>query len=101
MFNSEILGTPSDLPWAVTFARFDLIPRHPAQMYEALGYLLLFAVLVGVYRHLRALTPRGLLLGFFLVGVFTHRFLIEMVKMQQAAFTEVLPLTWASYSASP
>jgi phosphatidylglycerol---prolipoprotein diacylglyceryl transferase len=26
-FNSEIIGTPSDLPWAIVFARVDKIPK--------------------------------------------------------------------------
>jgi hypothetical protein len=33
-FNSEILGTPSNLPWAVVFARVDNIPRHPLEDYN-------------------------------------------------------------------
>ena len=39
-FNSEILGSATDMPWAVVFARVDLVPRHPAQLYEAFSYLL-------------------------------------------------------------
>ena len=37
-FNSEILGVPTDAPWAVWFMQVDPAPigRHPAQLYEAL-----------------------------------------------------------------
>ncbi|MBF0443491.1 MAG: prolipoprotein diacylglyceryl transferase, partial [Oligoflexales bacterium] len=42
-FNSEIIGKPSNLPWAIVFQRVDNIPRHPAMLYEALLYLLVFA----------------------------------------------------------
>jgi prolipoprotein diacylglyceryl transferase len=44
-FNSEILGVPTNLPWAVVFLRVDDIPRHPAMLYEALAYLLVFVLL--------------------------------------------------------
>jgi len=39
LFNSEILGKPSDAPWAIVFERVDLIARHPVQLYEAFAYL--------------------------------------------------------------
>jgi phosphatidylglycerol:prolipoprotein diacylglycerol transferase len=34
-FNSEIVGRPSGVPWAVVFVRLDPLPRHPAMLYEA------------------------------------------------------------------
>ena len=46
-FNSEILGIPTDLPWAIVFDRIDSVPRHPAQLYEAIAYGSIF---VGLYR---------------------------------------------------
>ena len=67
LFNSEILGSPTRLPWAFIFTREDLVPRHPVQLYEALGYAVVFALLFSIYHRLRAATPRGLLLGLFLV----------------------------------
>ncbi len=42
-FNSEIVGRPSTVPWAVVFARLDPYPRHPAMLYEATAYLVIFA----------------------------------------------------------
>ena len=47
LFNSEILGVPATVPWAVIFERIDSIPRHPAQVYEASSYVLIFFLLVG------------------------------------------------------
>ncbi len=35
-FNSEILGMPTDLPWAIVFANVDMLPRHPTMLYESL-----------------------------------------------------------------
>src|SRR5438132_6477951 len=48
-FNSEILGTPSNLSWAIVFARVDNIPRHPAMLYEAAAYFLAFCALYVAY----------------------------------------------------
>lgn len=101
LFNSEILGTPSDLPWAFVFARVDAVPRHPAQLYESIGYFLIFLGLLAVYQRLKDRTPRGLLLGLFLTSVFTYRFLVEFVKMQQAAFAEALPLSMGQLLSLP
>jgi prolipoprotein diacylglyceryl transferase len=101
LFNSEILGTPTDLPWAFVFGRIDAVPRHPAQLYEALGYGLIFVALLAVYRRYRGRTPRGLLLGLFLVGVFSYRFLVEFVKMPQAVFGETLPLSMGQLLSIP
>lgn len=86
-FNSEILGKPADpsLPWAVIFAQEDSIPRHPAQLYEALGYILLFVVLWLMYQKNQR-SKRGLLFGIFLVALFTIRFIIEFFKENQEAF---------------
>ncbi|MDR6568902.1 UNVERIFIED_ORG: prolipoprotein diacylglyceryl transferase [Chitinophaga ginsengisegetis] len=82
-FNSEIIGTPSTLPWAVVFTRVDDIPRHPAQLYEALAYLLIFGWLWFLYR----MRPEpGKLFGWLLTTVFSARFLIEFVKENQVAF---------------
>jgi prolipoprotein diacylglyceryltransferase len=41
--NSEMIGNPTTMPWAFIFKTIDNVPRHPAQLYEALSYLLIFA----------------------------------------------------------
>jgi len=93
LFNSEILGRPTHLPWGFVFARIDSVPRHPAQLYESLAYGLVFIGLLRVYGRWRAQTPRGLLLGLFLVSVFTARFLLEFLKERQASYEQPLPLS--------
>ena len=50
LFNSEILGLPTDKPWAIIFPRVDMIPRHPVQLYEAFAYLFLLFILVTIYK---------------------------------------------------
>ena len=86
-FNSEIIGEPSDAPWAIVFAGIDRIPRHPAQLYESVAYLIIFGLLAAVYRRLEPDIPRGRILGLFLVLVFSARMLIEVIKTQQAAYS--------------
>ncbi len=85
-FNSEIVGTPTSVPWAVVFDRVDPIPRHPVQLYEAFAYLLIFVLLVLVYLRQAKTNPGGLLLGLFFALVFSARFLLEFVKTPQASY---------------
>lgn len=93
-FNSEIIGHPTDLPWAVEFLRErDGLARHPSQLYESVAYLLIFVLLSLLYRRWGARTPRGSLAGLFLALVFGVRFFIEYTKRRQAAWGEDLSLT--------
>ncbi len=84
LFNSEILGTPSDLPWAFLFVRTDPIPRHPVQIYEALAYLIIFIVAYSYYKKHVGHEKKGAILGLVLVMVYTARFLLEFFKDKQA-----------------
>lgn len=92
-FNSEIVGTPTSATWGVIFVRIDALPRHPVQLYEALAYLLSFAILLWAYvRHAKGRRD-GLILGLFFVLVFSARFALEFVKTPQAAYEEGFALT--------
>lgn len=84
--NAEILGKPSDVPWAVIFQRIDSVARHPAQLYEAIAYAIIFVTLVLLYKLTKAKNHQGMLLGIFLMMTFTARFIIEFFKQQQAAY---------------
>ncbi|HWJ27855.1 MAG TPA: prolipoprotein diacylglyceryl transferase, partial [Flavisolibacter sp.] len=90
LFNSEILGKPSDVPWAFVFERVDLLPRHPSQLYEAIAYFFIFLVLWGWYQRKGTQLKTGFLFGLFLVLVFSARFLIEFSKEAQEAFERTL-----------
>lgn len=92
LFNSEILGRPSDLPWAVVFERIDQTARHPVQLYESLSYVAIFGLLWTLYRRWGGETPRGLLIGLFFTLVFGVRILLETFKIEQAHFELALPL---------
>ena len=101
LFNSEILGTPADVPWAIVFKRIDDVPRHPAQLYESLAYGLIFALLLWVYSGRRSRTPSGLLLGLFLIIVFSFRFFVEFLKIRQAAYGHELPISVGQWLSIP
>jgi prolipoprotein diacylglyceryltransferase len=99
--NSEILGKPTDVPWAIVFARVDLLPRHPAQLYEAFSYLVIFFFLTFVYKtYYKKLKP-GFLFGLFLVLIFSVRFAVEFVKVRQADYTLGIGLTTGQLLSIP
>jgi len=85
-FNSEIVGLPASVPWAVVFEKIDSMPRHPAQLYEAFAYLAVWVILVMVYTQKDAAAKNGLIFGLFLVLAFLSRILIEFIKTPQAAY---------------
>ena len=101
LFNSEIIGTPSAVPWAFVFARIDPDPRHPAQLYESIAYGIIFLFILYIYRKRLDFTPAGLILGLYFVSVFGSRFLIEFVKERQAAFGHELSLSMGQWLSLP
>ena len=101
LFNSEILGKPSEQPWAFVFVQRDAIPRHPVQLYESFSYLAIFFILFFIYRRLGEKAPQGLFLGLFLVLVFVARFIMEYFKVRQAAYAAGLPLSVGQWLSIP
>ena len=100
-FNSEILGLPSNAPWAIIFSRIDMIPRHPVQLYEAGAYLVLFYILVTLYKKISPTLFTKLAPGIFFTYMFTARFLLEYVKTRQADYTTSLPFTTGQMLSVP
>jgi len=100
-FNSEILGTPSSLPWAVVFARVDSMPRHPAMLYEAVAYFLVFSVLYTAYWKTTIIQFPGRVFGATLATCFLARFIIEFVKENQVPFESRLPLNMGQLLSIP
>lgn len=97
LFNSEIYGLPTDLPWGFEFVRDKLydsttgellptVPRHPTQLYESLSYILIFVFLFTFYRKRYLKVRDGFIFGIFMILLFSARFLIEFVKNDQVAF---------------
>ena len=100
-FNSEILGLPSDKPWAIIFERVDMVPRHPVQLYEALSYFVLFLLMLTVYKRVKPDFATKILPGIFLTFMFTVRFLLEYTKTRQADYTTSLPFTTGQLLSIP
>ncbi|WP_297440917.1 prolipoprotein diacylglyceryl transferase, partial [Sulfurimonas sp.] len=99
--NSEILGKPTEVSWAVVFQRVDDLPRHPAQLYESFSYLVIFFILAYIYKKNYKTLKKGFLFGLFLVLTFTVRFLVEFVKVRQAEYSLDIGLTTGQLLSIP
>ncbi|MEI6859123.1 MAG: prolipoprotein diacylglyceryl transferase [Shewanella sp.] len=99
--NSEILGLPSNVPWAIIFERVDILPRHPAQLYEAFSYLAIFFGLWAIYKYTQMKQKEGAIFGLFLVLVFSARFAIEFIKVKQAVYADEMTLSAGQWLSVP
>ena len=88
LMNSEIIGKPTDVPWAFIFERVDMIPRHPGQLYEAIAYFCFFFVLWYFWLKRPKLVGTGFFFGLDILLIFTFRFFIEYTKEVQEAFEQ-------------
>lgn len=93
-FNSEIIGAPTEMPWGVTFSKVDMLPRHPAQLYEAIGYFIIFAIAYYVYTRKRKDLGEGFVFGLSVFLIFTIRFFIEYIKEVQEPFELAMRENW-------
>ena len=81
LFNSEIYGIETDLPWGFIFVREgETVPKHPTGLYEALAYLIIALVSLWYYRRKKGQFKTGTIFGWWLVALFGARFLIEFLK---------------------
>lgn len=101
LMNSEIVGIPAQVPWAFVFIRIDQVPRHPAQLYEALFYLIVFIVLFIIWKSGKAEKYTGLLFGTGVLLIFVQRFLIEFLKENQVSFEGNLLLNMGQILSLP
>ena len=99
--NSEIVGVPTSGNWGVVFEAVDALPRHPVQLYEAISYLVVFFILWAVYGHSGQRTPHGLLLGWFMLLIFTVRMAVEFLKVPQATYEAGQFLSVGQYLSLP
>jgi len=88
LMNSEIIGIPTNVPWAFVFVREDNLPRHPAQLYEAISYLLIFGLMFYLYKTKRDKLQHGYFFGLSITLIFVARFFIEFIKEKQVPFEE-------------
>jgi prolipoprotein diacylglyceryl transferase len=93
-FNSEIVGKPSNLPWAIIFPRAQvsqpMLPRHPSMLYSSLLCIVTFLLLFGMYKYYKNNPPEGSMFSTFLVVLFGFRFYLEFFKSSQAGFAPPL-----------
>lgn len=91
--NGELWGkiTTSSLPWVMIFPQSgSMLPRHPSQLYEALGEGIILTIFLMIY----ASKPRkiGQTSGMFMIGYGIIRFVIEYFR-EPDAFLETLAKT--------
>lgn len=99
LMNSEIIGNPTNVSWAFIFKIHDNLPRHPAQLYEALSYLAVFGILFWFDKKQKF--RKGFIFGLMLVLVFTARFFIEFTKADQSAFEASMTLNMGQWLSIP
>ncbi len=91
--NGELWGRPTDLPWGMVFCNKYIeqqyggtcpagdLPRHPSQLYEALGEgVILFAVVWFLGTRLKKMHRPGLVMGVFIAGYGLIRIALESVR---------------------
>jgi prolipoprotein diacylglyceryl transferase len=101
--NSEIIGRPAaeSLPWAVIFTQVDQVPRHPAQLYEAIGYFGLCGLSLLLYYRTRLAEQTGRLMGLIIATGFAWRFFCEFFKEDQVPFEAGLTLNMGQMLSIP
>lgn len=98
-FNSEIVGLP--FKYGIIFERFDSLPRHPVQLYEAFTYLAIFTIMLIIYRRITTPLKDGRLFGLFLVMLFSARFVLEFVKIRQAQYAQTMDFSVGQWLSIP
>lgn len=107
LFNSEIYGKPTNLPWGFVFVRetdfnlLPLVPRHPTQLYEAFFCLLLFALTFYLWKQKRHQLAEGTITGLFMVLLFSFRFMVEFLKTPQEDFENAMLLNMGQWLSIP
>ena len=102
LMNSEIYGIETSLPWGFIFeARGESVPKHPTQIYEGLVYLLLFLSLGWMYLKHATRLKTGFMSAFFAIVMFSARFLVEFIKMDQSPFEAGMVLNMGQWLSIP
>lgn len=93
--NAEVLGLPSNVPWAMVFPGAGAEPRHPVQLYEAMTEgALLFAILGWLVYRRAALKSPGIVGAVFLTGYGVFRMICEVFKENEyRVLPESMPIT--------
>jgi len=86
---------------SIIFEKVDQLPRHPAQLYEALSYLIIFIILISLYTKNKIRVKSGFIFGTLLFCVFLSRFIIEFVKVKQENYDIALSLNTGQLLSIP
>lgn len=125
VFNHEIYGTPTSLPWGFVFLRgneqfcgtvdnyvpctseaccppSEWLPCHPTGLYEAFFCLVAMAILLWMFfkRDMGDKRP-GLMFGTFLVIIFGSRIAIEFLKNVQVDFERNMTFDMGQWLSVP
>jgi len=104
-FNQEIVGTPTDVPWAIIFGHpvfgKSPVPRHPVQLYEAAAYFTIFVIFYSLWKFQGKKLKEGFLIGSFFTLTFTSRFLLEFFKLPLSAMIDESYLQTGQYLSIP
>lgn len=101
LMNSEMIGTPTNLPWGFVFANKDNIPRHPAQLYEAIHYFISFIALFWAWFTQKDKMKNGFLFSLALIILFSLRFVDEFFKINQEQFEDGMILNMGQILSIP
>ncbi len=90
-FNQELFGSPTGLPWGIPI---DLLNRplgyvsyryfHPTFLYESLGNLLIFFLLLGLHRRLTGENKFRKIVFYYLIAYSVLRFSTEFIRIDFA-----------------
>jgi len=100
--NGELVGRPTDVPWAMVFPRIDALPRHPSQIYQAaLEGIVLFLVMLWAVRQDKLRARLGALSGIFLIGYAVARSIGEVFREPEIDLGSLSFITWGQVLSVP
>lgn len=102
LMNSEIYGHETSLPWGFVFQQNgEVVPKHPTQIYESLAYMIIFVFLYLLYNKFSGKIRRGMLVGWFLITIFSFRFFIELIKNNQVIMESDMTMNIGQWLSIP
>lgn len=102
LMNSEIVGKATGTDWGFIFVQNgEDFARHPAQLYEAIAYIIIFIITILIYRKHKEKIGTGFYFGFCITTIFTFRFFIEFCKEVQVDFEEGMTLDMGQFLSIP
>ncbi len=102
LMNSEMVGKATGTDWGFIFAALgEDFPRHPAQLYEAIAYFIIFIISILIYKKHKDMVGSGFYFGFCLATIFTFRFFVEFCKEVQVDFEEGMALDMGQILSIP